>query len=201
MSTHPVQLHIERTERVPRIQVAIRLVLVLALGVVSWSAIYWLLYLALPALVALDLSHEGGEGYASRDAPRLVRGLKWLAGAYAFLGLLTNVLPTTEEGDGKGPVDLHVDVCRHPTVRSAFLRLVTSLPALVLVAVLSVAAWFGWLIGAACALVIERVPRPLADFLMLVLRVKLRFIAYHLSLVDRYPSLGDPSLEPAPNLS
>jgi hypothetical protein len=201
MSTHPVQLHIERTERVPRIQVAIRLVLVLALGIVSWSAIYWLLYLALPALVALELSHKGGDQYAKRDAPRLVRGLKWLAGAYAFLSFLTDVLPTTEEGDGRGPVDLHVDVASHPTVRSALLRLVTSLPALLLVAVLSVASWLGWLMAAGCALVNERIPPALAEFLTVVLRVKLRLIAYHLSLVDRYPSLEGSSLEPAPNPS
>jgi hypothetical protein len=197
MTTHPVQLHIERTARIPRIQVAIRLVLVLALGIVSWSAIYWLLYLALPALVALEVLHKGTDAYVDHDAPRLVRALRWLAGAYAFLGFLTDVLPTSLGG----PVDLHVGVSSHPTARSALLRLVTSLPALLLVALLSVVATCAWVVGAACALVAERMPRAIADLMEFVLRAKLRLIAYHLSLVDRYPSLQDHGLEPVPNVS
>jgi Domain of unknown function (DUF4389) len=58
-----------------------------------------------------------------------------------------------------------------------------------LVAVLSLAADLVWIVAAMVALVTERMPAALADFLALTLRVQLRFAAYHLSLVDRYPSL------------
>ena len=196
MTTHPVQLHIERTDRVPRVQVAIRLVLVLALGVVSWAGIYWLLYLALPALVASRISHKGGDFYVRNDAPRLVRALRWLAGAYAYLCYLTDVLPTSQGG----PIDLQIDISSQPTTGSALLRLATSLPALVLVALLSIVGGLAWLAAAACALVTERVPHGLAALLAAVVRTRFRLVAYHLSLVDRYPSLREPALEHAPGV-
>jgi Domain of unknown function (DUF4389) len=94
----------------------------------------------------------------------------------------------------RSPVDVQVNLSGVPTVRTALLRLVFSLPALLLVAVLSIASGFVWLLAALAALVSERVPRALAEFLLLAIRVRFRFIAYHLSLVDRYPSLADQSV-------
>src|SRR5438874_543096 len=85
MTAHPVQLHVVRAERVPRIEVAVRIVLVVALAIVSWPAIYWILYLTLPAIVALILLQRGADTFRSQDAPRLVRGLRWLAAAEAYL--------------------------------------------------------------------------------------------------------------------
>jgi len=191
MSFHPVQLHVHRVERLPRIQVLIRLVLVLALGIIGWSSIYWLLYLAMPALVAVRLSQQGPKSYFSQHAPGLVRALRWLVGAEAYLCFLTNVLPTSEGS----PVDLQINLTGVPTARTALLRLVFNLPALLLVAVLTMASGFVWLLAALAALISERVPRALAEFLLLAIRVRFRFIAYHLSLVDRYPSLVDQSVD------
>jgi len=191
MSFHPVQLQVHRLDRLPRIQVLIRLVLVLALGIIGWSSIYWLLYLAMPALVALSLSQQGADSYFSQQGPRLVRALRWLVGAEAYLCFLTDVLPTSEGS----PVDLRVNLTGVPSVRGALLRLVYSLPALLLVAVLTIASGLVWLLAAVTALISERVPRALAEFLLLAIRVRFRFIAYHLSLVDRYPSLVDQSVD------
>ena len=74
---------------------------------------------------------------------------------------------------------------------SSLLRILTSLPALLLVAVLSLAAGLVWLVAAAFVLAAERMPTMLADFLRLTLGVQFRMVAYHLSLVDRYPSLRE----------
>jgi hypothetical protein len=52
-------LHVVRAERIPRIQVAVRIVLLVALAIVSWPAMYWILYLTLPAIVALILLQQG----------------------------------------------------------------------------------------------------------------------------------------------
>ena len=186
MSVHPVQLQISRAERVPRIQVAIRVVLVVALGLVAGSSIYWLLYLALPALVALDLLQKGPDAFRSQDAPRLVRVLRWLAGAEGYLYFLTNELPTS----AGGAVDLRVNPSGSPSARSALLRLLSSLPALLLVAVLTAVSSLVWIIAAIFALATERVPHLFGDLFLMVLRLKFRLAAYHLSLVDRYPSLS-----------
>jgi len=192
-SHHPVQLHIERAPSISRMHVIIRLALLLALGAVGCSSVYWALYLALPALVAASLLQEGGERYLAADGPRIVRTLRWLAAGYAYLWLLTDVLPTSEGG----PVDLHIEPGGAPTPQSALLRLLSSVPALFLVAVLSVASGVLWVVAAVCILVTEHMPLAIAEFLSLTLRVQFRLIAYHASLVDRYPSLEDSTVVPA----
>jgi hypothetical protein len=187
MTAHPVQLHVLRAERIPRIQVAVRIVLVVALAIISWPAIYWLLYLTLPAIVALILLQKGLDTFRDRDAPRLVLALRWLAAAEAYLCFLTNEIPTS----ARGAVDLQVNLTGAPTAGSALVRLLFSLPALLLVALLSAASSLVWVVAALFALAMERIPRVLGDLLLFVLRLKYRLAAYHLSLVDRYPSLAE----------
>jgi hypothetical protein len=187
---HPVQLVVERADRIPRVHVLIRLALLLALATLGCSSIYWFLYLALPPLVALLVSKKSGASYLAEDAPRVVRVLRWIAAAYAYLWLLSNELPTAQASR----VDLQIEPGGTPTVGSALARLVYSLPALLLVAVLSLAATLVWLVAAAVVLVTERMPDSLADFLALVLRVQFRLVAYHLSLVERYPSLEESAI-------
>ena len=202
MSIHPVQLHVLKAERVPRIQVAARVVLVLALGIIAWSSIYWLLYLALPAVVAVVLLQKGSGTFVSQDAPRLVRALRWLAAAEAYLCFLTNELPTSLGS----AVDLQVNVTGAPTARSALLRLVTSVPALLLVGILIAVSSAVWVLAAMCALATEQLPDIFAELFVVVLRMKYRLIAYHLSLVDRYPSLAEGAQDrslpgPAPRIA
>jgi hypothetical protein len=191
---HPVQLHVEPPARIPRIHVVIRLALLLALGTIAWSTIYWLLYLAVPALVALVVIQVGEERYSAEEVPRLVRWLRWLAGAYAYLWFLTDVLPTAEGG----PVDLQVRVGASPTPSSAMLREIYSIPALLLLLVLSAAGGLLWLVAAAFILATERVPAAIAAFLTLTITFQFRLLAYHLSLVDRYPSLEQRDVVHAP---
>jgi hypothetical protein len=54
-----------------------------------------------------------------------------------------------------------------------------------------VVAGIVWLLGAVWVLVRRRMPAAIADFIALVLRYQFRLIAYHLSLVDRYPSFEE----------
>jgi uncharacterized membrane protein len=90
-------------------------------------------------------------------------------------------------------VDFDVELHGTPTAASALLRLVFSLPALLLAGLLSFASAFLWLVGLIFVLVNERLPVPIGDFLTLTLRYQSRLMAYHLSLVDRYPSLQESS--------
>ena len=95
------------------------------------------------------------------------------------------------------PVDLQMTPAGAPTPSSALLRVVTSIPAILLVVVLSLAASVAWIVGAVSILLNQRMPGTAADFLTMTLRVQFRLIAYHLSIVDRYPSLEQPTFEPA----
>jgi hypothetical protein len=184
----PVRVRVEPQSRILRIHVLIRLALLVAFGVVGFSSIYWALYLAVPPLVAAAILQRGGDGYLAEDAPRLRSALTWLAGAYAYLWLLTDRLPSTREA---GVVTLDLVPSGRPTPGTALARLVTSLPALLLLVVLSLVSAIAWVVGAIGVLVAERMPDFVVDTLTFTLRFKLRFFAYHLSLVDRYPGLGD----------
>jgi hypothetical protein len=194
VQAHPVHVQIERTARPRRVHLVLRLVLLIGLGALGASRFSWVVYLALPALAAIVILQKGGEGYRTEVAPRAVPALRWLAGAYAYLWLLTDSFPTTRPG----PVDVRIDATATPTASSALLRLLTSIPALILVALLSVVGGLCWLVGAVSILVAEKLPAFIADFLALVLRVQIRFLAYHLSLVDAYPSVSEAPAAHAP---
>lgn len=181
-TTHPVQLRVEPAPKRSRIHVLIRLLLLVALGTLGCSSLYWVLYLAAPAAVALLVSQKGSERFLAESAPPFSRALRWLAGAYAYLWLLTDDFPSTG-------VTLEIEPGGAPTPGSALLRLVYSLPALVLLAILSFAASILWIVAAIWILVAQRTPSGLTDFFALTLRYQFRLVAYHLSLTDRYPSL------------
>ena len=171
-----------------RIHLAIRLILLIALGTIGCSSVYWFLYLALPAMAALLISRNAPGRYLAEDAPRIARVLRWLAAAYAYLWLLTDVFPGS---DAPRSVELEVNPGGTPTTGSALLRLVYSLPAVLLLAVLSLLAAVLWVAGAVAVLIWQRVPAAIAEYLSLTLRYQFRLVAYHLSLVERYPSLEE----------
>ena len=196
MTTHPVQFRVEAAPRMQRVHVAMRLVLLIALAMIGCSSAYPFLYLALPATAAVLIARNGPRWYVVRDAQRIVPILRWLAGAYAYLWLLTDVLPGSE---GEAPVELQIEPEGEPTIGSALLRLLYSIPALLLLAVLSLIGAVLWLIGAAAILVREEVPEWIGDYLSLALRYQFRLLAYHLSLVDRYPSLEEPASHDVPH--
>jgi hypothetical protein len=195
---HPVQFRVDAPLSRQRIQVAIRLAILLALGAIGYSSIGWLLYLALPATAALLISQQGGAGYVTDSGPRIVRGLGWLSAAAAYLWLLTDEFPSAGPGH---PVALEVEQTTAPTAGGALLRLLYSLPALLLALLLNLVLSVVWVIGALWILAVRRMPEPLVELLTLALRFKVRFAAYHLALVDRYPSFeaaARPTTAPTP---
>jgi hypothetical protein len=184
---HPVQLTLLPRSPSRRVHVAARAILLLALGTLGLSSAYWLCYLVLPALAALVVTQKGSERALAETGPPTVRVLRWLASAYAYLWLLTDVLPTSSEAS---PVDLRVELGGKPTSSSTLLRLINSVPAVVLLVVLTIVALPVWIVGAAWILAKEHLPDFVHDYLLVTLRYQFRFAAYHLSLVDRYPTLS-----------
>jgi hypothetical protein len=185
--TNSLILRVEPPKQRERIHVLIRLVFLMAVAALGCGSLYWLAYLALPAAAALLITQKGGERYLAEEGTTFARPLRWLAAAYAYLWLLTDGIQT-------GPVSpLQFDLVPSgvPTAGSALTRLITSLPAMLLLAVLSFLATILWIVGAIILLVAGTLPTAIADFIEMTLRYQFRLIAYHLSLVDSYPSLQD----------
>jgi hypothetical protein len=84
-------------------------------------------------------------------------------------------------------VDVAPSSSSRPTVGSALMRLIKSLPALVVWALLCCIATIVWLIAAVSILVQRRYAAGLRTFMVGVLRYQARLLAYHASVVDSYP--------------
>src|SRR4051812_46966861 len=129
VGSHPVRLRVKTPPHMAPIQVVIRLALLIAIGAIASSSIYWIAYLTLPAVAAILVSQRGGDRYLGEDGPRIVPALGWFASAYAYLWLLTDEIPG---GAGEKAVELEIETGGSPTTGSALWRLLTSVPAVLL---------------------------------------------------------------------
>jgi hypothetical protein len=189
MSPHPVRLVVEPSASRQRLHVLIRLAILVAICTIGGHSLGWIVYLLVPAAAALRISQAGAARYLADDGPRITLILRWFARAGGYLLLLTDAVPTSAAtSEPSHPIEFEIAAGGAPSVGQAMLRLITSVPALLLVALLGLLAIPVWLVGALAILIAGHLPSLLADYLALTLRYKMRILAYHLSLVDRYPS-------------
>jgi hypothetical protein len=186
MAAYPVGFSVERPARFDRIQVAIRLLLLIVLGAVGLSlgALWWLIYLLLPVLAAVLVSQKGGARYLAEDGAWLSRAIGWVFAAYAYLLFVTDRFPI---GPPAELVRIRLVPTGIPTPGGALLRLLTSLPSAVVLWLLGLLSGLAWLVMAVTVLVDRRVPTFLHDFQCAVVRWSARLVGYHASLVETYP--------------
>jgi hypothetical protein len=196
MPTYPVQFEVTRPLSFERHQVVLRLlILLLAMLGSSMAWIFGVLYLFLPAFVAVLVSQKDGERFMTEDAGKLKRLLHWILAIYSYLALLTDRLPTDAP---ERSVNFEVTTAGRPTPASALLRLVYSLPALVFFALLSLIASLAWMVSMVLVLVQGTYPDSFFRLQCGVMRLQARLLAYHASLVEAYPPFtldlhGEPS--------
>src|SRR5579884_252488 len=180
-TSFPVTLDVERPQKFDRVQVVLRLALLVVVGWIGHPV--GLLWLGLPLVAAVLVSQKGGSRYLDEDGPTVTRVLNWIIDLVAYLVLLTDELP----GQGKHPVRLQVERSGSPTVGSALLRLLYAIPSLIGLAILTFVSGIIWVIAAILVLVDENYPEGLWKFQLGVVRWEARLLAYLASLVDRYP--------------
>jgi hypothetical protein len=99
------------------------------------------------------------------------------------MGLLIDRFPTEREPD----VSIDIPFTGRPTIGSALVRLLTSIPSGLVLGFL----WFGssilWVVAAVLILVGAPMPEWILAYQRGVLRWETRLVAYHASLVDEYP--------------
>lgn len=183
----PLHLTVPPPARFSRTHVVIRFALLILLATVVGSHGFpgVLVFLGLPVVAALLIAQHTGPGFLQRDSQTLVRALHWLVGLYAYLGLLTDHFPT---GGSDDVVRLEIIPTGEPTPGSAMTRLITSIPAAVALWLLGIVAGLLWVVAAVFVLVTENYPLAIFDFQCGVLRYQARFLAWHASLVDVYPT-------------
>ncbi len=182
---HPVQLDVQSPAHFDRMQLAIRLVIAMVLG---WFGITmgWLmslLYVVLPLLAAGVIATVGRDGYVREQGPQLWRVITWLLRWEAYMLLLVDRPPSAALVD----VTVELRPTGAPTLGSALLRLVTSLPSGLVLALLGVASSLLWLLAALFIVLGAPIPHSIIAFQQGMLRWQARLLAYHASLVTEYP--------------
>jgi hypothetical protein len=185
---HPVHFHVEHPPRLSRLQLGIRVLAFMVLGMLglSFASVMALAYLALPIYAASRLASRGeAGGYLAEEGPGLLRVLRWLAAFSAWAGLTVEQLPSRHPEE---LVRLEVDPGHaHPTPGSALARVLTGIPSALVLMLLGAVGILVWLWAALSILFSERVGVHAWAYLVGIQRWSVRLLVYQASLVDDYP--------------
>jgi uncharacterized protein DUF4389 len=197
MAAYPVHYSIEHPPRFSRINLLVRAIAFVALGIcgLSFGTVFLVAYLLLPVIAASRLSGAGDpDAYLRQDGPRIVAALRWLAALSAWAGLTAERLPSRSPGE---TVTLEVAETAHraATPSSAIWRVISGIPSALVLAILCWIGMFVWLWAALSILLHERVGAGAFQYLVGLQRWSTRLLAYQASLVDEYPpfSFTDPA--------
>jgi uncharacterized protein DUF4389 len=183
--TYPVQLEVTSPARFDRVQLALRLVIAIALGWVGATA-GWLgcaVFLALPVIAAVVISTRGSQAYLDDTGPKVWRVVSWLLAFSAYMLLLTDRFPAGETTE----VQIHIRPDGHPTTGSALFRLITSIPSGFVLGILGFVSSVLFVVAAVMVLIDQQVPAGILGYQRGVLRWQARLAGYHASLVEEYP--------------
>jgi uncharacterized protein DUF4389 len=179
---YPVVFDTVRPERFDRPQVFLRLIVLLIFSAVG--SVGSLLYFGFPVLAGIMISGKGGQRFMEEGAPRVARWLHWIVAVAAYVSFLSDRFPTERP---ETAARLDVTPAGIPTVGTAVLRIITSIPSLLVFFVLGIVSAFIWVIAAIWVLVLRTYPEVLYGYQRAVVRWGARLLAYHASIVDRYP--------------
>jgi hypothetical protein len=180
MAAYPVTFDVPtRPEKFERPQVFLRIIVYFV-----FSFIYSAVYLAFPILAAIWISQKGSEKFLAEDGPKIKGWIRSITGLSAYTYILTDKFPS---GETESDISFDIQIGGAPTVGSALLRLIFSIPSAIVVGVLNWVASIIWLIAAVMILLQETYPEGLWDFQRGVVRWQARLMGYHASLVDPYP--------------
>jgi len=185
--TYPVHFAAIAPSRFTRLQLGLRLLAGLALGVIGVSAggLFCLLYLLLPIAAAVRIATRGSSrDYALEDGPRVLLLLRWLASVTSWLGLAVERLPHDSPNE---TIRLSIDGTPSQSAGAAALRTLWGLPSALVLALLSLFGFLVWLWAALSILIGESMAQSAWAYLAGLQRYGYRLLAYQAALVDDYP--------------
>lgn len=189
-TAYAVTFDATRPQKFERPQVFLRIIVYFVLSFVTSVA-----YLGLPVIAAIWISQKGSEKFIAEDGPRIKGWLRWIVALYAYLYMLTDRFPSSSAEED---IKFDLQPGGAPTVGSALLRLIYSIPIALVAGALVWVASVIWLIASVMVLMQETYPDGLYDFQRGVVRWQARVLAYHASLVGEYPPFAfDTGPEPA----
>jgi hypothetical protein len=186
MASYAATLDIAPPQKFNRVHIAIRVLIIVILGllggIIGW--LYGAVYLGVPVAAAILVSQRGAERYLAEANDNITKWLRYLLAFYAYMGLLTDRLPNEEPKE-----TLHFEVATggSPTAGSALLRIILAIPSAFVLGLLGIVGAILMLYAAIMILIQETYPEGVYSFLRGILRWEARLLAYMASLVDEYP--------------
>jgi hypothetical protein len=186
MRTYPVHYDVVAATGMSRIQLFIRFVAFVAIGLAGFSSgsIYAFGFFALPIIATFV-----------RPA-KILRAIHWYAAISAWMNLTTERIPEQPEDTVTLTVDkLPTDL---PTPGLVW-RVLVGLPSAIALCFVAFIGSFVWLWAAITVLFAERVGAGAHHYLVGMQRWSVRLLAYQAGLVDEYPpfSFDDVPVTPA----
>ena len=200
---YPVTFDVQPPQEFDKAQVALRVLILLALQVLQiGSIVFGGAYLILPVVAAVMISQKGAERYLAEAEGGPTRWLRYLLAFYSYMALATDRLSTDKPEE---IVQLNVQPGGQPTVGQALLRIILAIPHAIILGLVGIAFVVVWVIAGVSILLNGTSPDWALDFIRGYLRWNARLLGYMASLVDEYPpfsfSNGAEMPQPAPPAS
>lgn len=186
MASYPVVFDIPQQERYNRLHIAIRIVALIVLSMLG-GALGWiggLVYLGVPLVAAILIAQKGASRYFAEAEQDMAKWLRWIAGLYAYLVLLTDRLPNE---DVKQTMTLEFTPTGEPSAGNVLLRIILAIPHAIVLGLLGIVAGVLALVAAVFVLVQETYPQGIFSFLRGYMRWNVRLYAYMAGFAQDYP--------------
>jgi hypothetical protein len=185
MAAYPAIFDINQPQKFDRMQVLIRILIVVILAFVGiLGLVSGLVWLGIPVLAAILISQKGAERYHAEAGDDMLKYQGYIIAAYAYLGLLTDRLPNEPV---KETLRFEVRPTGTPSVGQALLRIILVIPHAIVLGLLGIVAAIAIFIAGIMILINESYPEGIYSFLRGYMRWYVRVLAYLGSLVDEYP--------------
>jgi hypothetical protein len=186
MAVYGATFNIDRQEKYDRTQVVIRVLIMVVLSIIG-GALGWvhgLLYLGIPVAAAVLISQKGAKTYLAESDQNMTLWLRYIIAFYAYIGLLTDKLPTK---DSRDTVRFEVTPTGEPSAGNVLLRIILAIPHAIVLALLGIVAFVLLVIAVVMILISETYPEGIFKFLRGYLRWQVRMFVYLAGLVEEYP--------------
>lgn len=186
MASYGVIFDINQQERYDRVQIAIRVLIVVIVSLLStvlgW--LYGLIWLGIPVVAAILIAQKGGATYLREADDGMKKWLRFIIAFWAYMAILTDRLPNQ---DPRETLRFETTSDGEPTAGGVLLRIITTIPHWIVLGFIGIVYWVLLIVAAIMVLIQEKYPEGIFTFQRGYMRWSVRVLGYMAGLVQEYP--------------